>query len=172
MQPSDRASDSPVRRHLSPSTENDAVVLDSVSIKPSSDAELALRDITFTIRKSSFTMVVGPVGSGKSTLLKAILGELPYQSGSISIWRQKMGYCSQSVWLPNGKIREIITGYSNAEDIDQEWYNTTIHACALEEDIAQFSESHETVIGSKGLKLSGGQKQRLVCLYDFMLGLC
>ena len=108
-------------------------------------------------------MIAGPIGSGKTTLLKAILGELPCRDGSISVHPHSLAYCSQSVWLPNGSIQEIVTGTSDRLEIDQQWYSSTIHACALEDDIAHLPDNHETIIGSKGLKLSGGQKQRLVC---------
>lgn len=35
------------------------------------------------------------------------------------------------------------------------------HSCDLEQDISTFPNSHDTVIGSKGITLSTGQKQRI-----------
>ena len=140
-----------------------AVMVSDATVEPSSGAAIAIKKATFSIARGSFTMIVGPISSGKTTLLKAILGELPCLDGCIEVQLRRMAYCSQSVWLPNGSIQEIITGASDSLDIDQQWYSSAVHACALDDDIAQLPEAHETVIGSKGLKLSGGQKQRLVC---------
>ena len=138
-----------------------AIVLSGASVRPSAEAALAVENLSLEIARGSFAMIAGPVGSGKTTLLKAILGELPCIDGSIAVCRRRIAYCSQSVWLPNGTIREIVTGHSSTLDTDEEWYHSTIRACALEEDIAQLPDGHETLIGSKGLRLSGGQKQRL-----------
>jgi len=43
--------------------------------------EAILKDIDFTIARSSLTMIVGPIASGKSTLLKALLSEAKLLSG-------------------------------------------------------------------------------------------
>ena len=130
-------------------------------------ASFKLQNINLSISKGTIVMILGPVGSGKSTLLKAMLGELACTSGHVRIDHRKVAYCSQSPWIPNGTIRQIICGPSNVADIDQQWYDTTIHVCALEEDIAQLPQSHDTVVGSRGVKLSGGQKQRLVCTMSY-----
>ncbi len=46
----------------------------------------ALVNISFTIEPSERVAVIGPNGAGKSTLIKAIVGLLPFNSGSISIF--------------------------------------------------------------------------------------
>lgn len=45
-----------------------------------------LNNISFSVGKGEFVGILGPNGSGKSTLLKHILGILPVQSGSISLF--------------------------------------------------------------------------------------
>ena len=107
-------------------------------------------------------MVTGLVGSGKSTLLKAILGELPCDSGHIRVASKRMAYCGQSTWLQNASVRQIVGGVFDETSIDQEWYAAVMHACALDEDVRHLPEGHDTIIGSRGITLSGGQKQRLV----------
>ena len=109
-------------------------------------------------------MVVGVVGSGKSTLLKALVGELPCDSGSISAQSQDSAYCSQTPWLQNASVRKIICGPTENAGIDEDWYKSVIHACALDQDILDLPEHHESLIGSRGVTLSGGQKQRLVTM--------
>jgi ABC-type bacteriocin/lantibiotic exporter with double-glycine peptidase domain len=106
-------------------------------------------------------MLVGTVGSGKSTLLKSLLGELRFESGGISVATKNMAYCSQSPWLPNATVREIVCGIPGHEDL--EWYRTVLHACAFDQDVLALPNNDDTLIGSRGVTLSGGQKQRLVC---------
>ena len=139
---------------------NLAVLVETADIRPAKDAEIALHDISLRIERSSITMVVGPVGAGKSTLLRALLGEIPCDHGNISVVTSHMAYCAQIPWLPNSNIREAICG-SVDRPTDDEWYQAVLHACALNHDIANLPDGHQTRIGSKGVMLSGGQKQRI-----------
>ncbi|KAL4738175.1 P-loop containing nucleoside triphosphate hydrolase protein [Aspergillus similis] len=41
------------------------------------------------------------------------------------------------------------------------WYTTVIQACALEQDLAQWPQGDQAIIGSRGVALSGGQSQRI-----------
>ncbi|MCJ1309562.1 hypothetical protein MMC25_003222 [Agyrium rufum] len=138
-----------------------AVAVDGVSLRPSPTAPTVLQDIAFESKKASLTMIIGPVGCGKSLLLRAILGELDADQGRIYVSSKRMGYCGQNIWLQNGTIRTNICGISQDQDQDQQWYETVIQACAMDEDIAQLPQGSDTAIGSRGSKLSSGQKQRL-----------
>ncbi|KAH7413379.1 ABC transporter family protein [Cadophora sp. MPI-SDFR-AT-0126] len=141
-----------------------AIVVENVTVCPAPTAtEAALHDITFALEAGSLTVLLGPIGSGKSTLLKAILGELPCKTGEIKVNSKKIAYCSQSPWLMNLSVKETICGSlgSTDEDLDSEWYETVLHACALDHDIQQWPNGDQTVVGSKGITLSGGQKHRV-----------
>jgi ABC-type bacteriocin/lantibiotic exporter with double-glycine peptidase domain len=105
------------------------------------------------------TVILGPVGCGKSTILKAILGEATIFNGSVWVSTKELAYCDQSPWVSNGSVRENIVSGTH---FDAAWYNTVIHACALQVDLLQLSDGDATNVGSKGISLSGGQKQRLV----------
>jgi ATP-binding cassette subfamily C (CFTR/MRP) protein 1 len=138
-----------------------AVEIENASVKPSHDAPVAIQAITMKAKKGSISFVVGPVGCGKSTLLKALLGELPPSVGIVRITTRHIAYCSQAIWLQNTTIRNIICGNKVSLKEDEAWYNTVVHAAALDEDIRELPNGHATVIGSRGITLSGGQKQRL-----------
>lgn len=118
-----------------------------------------LKELNFEIKTSQIAMIIGPVGCGKSTLIHALLGEIPKSSGSIHIAFQEAAYCSQTAWITNGTVRQNILGEL---EMDEAWYNTVIHVCALDTDLEQFHGSDLSMVGSKGVRLSGGQQMRLV----------
>jgi ATP-binding cassette, subfamily C (CFTR/MRP), member 1 len=143
------------------SSDTYAIAIENATIKASSSAEFAVHNVTINMRKSSITMIVGPVGCGKSTLLKALLGEVTCISGSITIADTRIAYCAQTPWLPNGTVQQAICGYESNATADEKWYTHVVQACALDVDIAKLADGDQTVIGSGGATLSGGQKQRI-----------
>jgi len=145
-----------------------AISVDSATIRPAKTAEPALTDISMKIKKSSICLIAGPVGCGKSTLAKAILGELPSDSGEISISSKRIGYCAQSAWLLNGTVRQNICGPVKDDEVDETWYQSVLNACALERDLSLLPDGDRSLIGSRGLVLSGGQKQRVVSSFMFL----
>lgn len=61
-----------------------------------------LRDVSFSLSKGDFLGIIGANGAGKSTLIKLILGLLPCETGTITIFgdqlqnvRSSIGYVSQ-----------------------------------------------------------------------------
>ncbi|KAF4624351.1 hypothetical protein G7Y89_g13820 [Cudoniella acicularis] len=137
-----------------------SISIDQLTVKPAPDAKFALNHISMDFQPSSITMMVGPIGSGKTTFLKAILGELPFL-GNIHVSSKEIGYCAQTPWLQNGSIRQNIFGLLDCSEIDEQWLQTVIHACALDKDIALLPDGVDTLIGSRGVILSGGQKHRV-----------
>lgn len=140
--------------HLS----NNAAIVQNGTFAWEADKEPILKDITLTVPRGSFTMLIGPSGCGKSTLLKALLGEIPCSEGKVELSSASVAFCDQTPWHMNGTIKDSIVAMS---DYDPKWYATVIHACALEEDLGQFPRGDASVIGSKGIALSGGQSQRI-----------
>lgn len=117
-----------------------------------------VRDINLRIKSSSFVLVIGPVGCGKSTLVKGLLGETPTSQGFVYSSSLVSGFADQEGWVQNMSIREAITGTSNYE---APWFNRVVDCCALREDLRNFTNGEQTLVGSKGITLSGGQKQRV-----------
>ncbi|KAL7950242.1 P-loop containing nucleoside triphosphate hydrolase protein [Trichoderma barbatum] len=140
-----------------PSTTNTAIDVEDATFAWLSDRQV-LSEISFSLNRGQFGLLIGPVASGKTTLLKGLLGEVPYSKGKISLANSSLSWCEQTPWIVNQSIRDNITGYSH---FDQDLYDQTIKACELEEDFRQLSQGDFTVVGSKGLALSGGQKQRV-----------
>lgn len=123
-------------------------------------SKFVLRDINVTIPKHSFTIICGPIASGKTTLCKALLGELPFSTGSIkaSVDLRQVAYCDQAPFLSNGTIRGNIIGFSA---FNGQRYSDVLDAALLTIDIDKMPSGDQTNIGSNGITLSGGQKQRV-----------
>ncbi|KAL6795285.1 P-loop containing nucleoside triphosphate hydrolase protein [Trichoderma sp. SZMC 28012] len=101
-----------------------------------------LNNISFSLNRGQFALLIGPVASGKTTLLKGLLGEVLYCKGKVFLASSRLSWCEQTPWI-------------------LDLYDQTIKACELEEDFRQLPQGDFTSVGSKGLALSGGQKQRV-----------
>lgn len=119
-----------------------------------------LQDINVKVPQSSLTLVVGPVGSGKSTLCKALLGEIPFHRGEITLRTRApyVGFCDQTAFVLNGTIKENIIGFS---PVNEDRYAEVVEATALAFDFNTLPQGDQTNVGSDGISLSGGQKQRI-----------
>ena len=122
------------------------------------DEVTLLKDVNLAMLEGTLNMIVGRVGCGKSSLLKAIIGELVPITGHVRA-ENCVGYCDQIPWLRNTTIKNNIIGQS---PFDEEWFDTVLRSCTLDEDMHQLPEGYETIVGSGGVALSGGQKQRVV----------
>ncbi|WP_223700093.1 ABC transporter transmembrane domain-containing protein [Sutcliffiella deserti] len=133
--------------------------------------EPTLNDIRFEIKQGETLGVVGKTGSGKTTLLKMLLREFDGVNGSISIGsysirdyslealRKAIGYVPQDHFLFSATIEDNI-----AFAVPDASFEEVINAARLaniHEDIIQFTEGYQTMVGERGVSLSGGQKQRL-----------
>jgi len=145
-------------RDDAPLSTYDAIAIHDGNFGWDKEKEPLLKSIDMTVPREKVTMIVGPVGCGKSTLLKAILGEVPTMQGTIQLSALEAGFCDQTPWHMNGTVQQSIIGVL---DMEQVWYQTVIHACALDDDLRQLSLGDQTPIGSKGISLSGGQSQRI-----------
>ncbi|KAJ6779367.1 hypothetical protein PWT90_04032 [Aphanocladium album] len=134
------------------------IFFENASIAPFGMRTPVLTDITLSIAPGSITAMFGATGSGKTTILNNILGEAEVLDGVVYVDDMAIGLCGQTVWVPNGTVRECIIG---ASPYDAVWFRTVVNSCALAEDISQLEGGENYVVGSGGMKLSGGQRQRL-----------
>lgn len=130
-----------------------------------------LDDISFKITKGQKVLILGSSGSGKSTILGLLSGLLIPQNGQIYIndipiseiqtdnLREFIGYVPQEPSLFSGTIQENILFGKEMNDIDE--YETIINTVQMKDEIIQFLDKDQTLLGQKGLSISGGQKQRL-----------
>ena len=131
----------------------------------------ALRNVSFSIPQGQRWAIVGRTGSGKSTLADltvrmydATKGEVLIDGINIREWntghlRHQMGLVPQDVFLFSESIQDNInfgTAKSTLENAVRNAEYASIH-----EEIKQFPQGYETVVGERGVTLSGGQKQRI-----------
>ena len=132
--------------------------------------EPALKGINLHIKSGQTIAFVGGVGSGKSTmmnlvtrLLEAAPGQVLIDGRSIreiplAVLRASIGYVPQETFLFSETIAENIAfgvEHATAEEIER----AAIEA-GIAEDIREFPEGFQTLVGERGITLSGGQKQR------------
>ncbi|KAI8103833.1 hypothetical protein M9435_006360 [Picochlorum sp. BPE23] len=121
----------------------------------------SLKDISLSVKRQELIGVCGEIASGKSSLLSSLIGEMEWSSkkdGRIHLNAKNISYCSQKPWIISGTIQENVLFGSEYEE---GWYEQVLEACCLNEDIANFPDGDDTVIGERGVNLSGGQKARL-----------
>jgi ATP-binding cassette subfamily B multidrug efflux pump len=133
-------------------------------------SEPVLKDINLTIEAGQTVAFVGRTGSGKSTLVNLMprLLEAPEQSVLIDgvpvddyplrQLRSAIGYVPQETFLfSNTLAKNIAFGVEKAERAQIE---TAAKIAGLSDDLSDFPEGFDTLVGERGITLSGGQKQR------------
>lgn len=134
------------------------------------DSEPVLRDINLTIEAGQTVAFVGRTGSGKSTLVNLIPRVIEAPAGSLLVddvpvdqyplaqLRSAIGYVPQETFLfSNSLAKNIAFGVEEVEREKVEW---SAEIAGLTDDVRDFPEGFDTLVGERGITLSGGQKQR------------
>ncbi len=147
------------------------IVFDNVTYVYPDSGQIALKNLSFTLKEGQTLGVVGRTGSGKSTMVNLLLRMMDAQSGEVRIdgvpiaernlyaLRKNIGYVPQEVFLFSDTVRNNIAfGLDSASDevIVQAAKDASIH-----ENIEHFEKKYDTQLGERGINLSGGQKQRI-----------
>ena len=137
---------------------------------PDSGVE-ALKNVSFTIQKGERVAIIGKTGSGKSTIAQLMLRMFDPNTGSISIdgidikkqnlysIRKAVGYVPQDVFLFSDTINSNI-GFG-IENQDEEIIKQAAKDADVYQNIIDFPNQFETLLGERGINISGGQKQRI-----------
>ena len=147
-----------------------AIRFDNVSFRYGEEGPWVLRDVSFDVPAGSTLAVVGRTGSGKTTLVEMIPRLLEATQGTVRIddrrirqipldvVRSSIGYVPQDVFLFSDTVGNNIA--FGTPDADEERIEQAAREAVLLENVRDFPEGFETLVGERGITLSGGQKQR------------
>jgi ATP-binding cassette subfamily B protein len=143
------------------------------------DRGRGVEDVSFDLRRGSFTVVTGRVGAGKTTLLELTLGLLPLDRGEIR-WNGMLvddpatffvpPRCAYTPQVPRLFSETLRANVLLGRPDDPRALAGAVHAAALEDDVAALERGLDTMVGPRGVKLSGGQIQRAAAARMFVRG--
>ena len=131
----------------------------------------ALQGINFNLKNGQTLGITGRTGSGKSTIANLISRQYDVTSGSIRIdkktiqnvdlesLRNSIGTVPQDVFLFSDSIKNNIS-FSD-ENLTEDQLITAAKQADIYDNIMEFPEGFDTILGERGINLSGGQKQRI-----------
>lgn len=130
-----------------------------------------LNHLNMTIHSGETVAILGGTGSGKSTLIQLLQRLYDPAEGTITIGgvdiasmnkqhlRSSIGLVMQEPYLYSKTIGQNI-GIKYPQLSQTEIEDAAKIAC-VHQDILEFDQGYDTVIGERGVTLSGGQKQRV-----------
>ena len=130
-----------------------------------------LQDISFTIHPGESVGIVGKTGAGKTALVNLLLRTYNVPDGtlfvdgkdvntlSIHSVRAACAYVPQDNFLFSDTIAHNI-GFG-VDDASPEMIDHAASLADVRDNIVDFKDGYETVLGERGVTVSGGQKQRI-----------
>lgn len=130
-----------------------------------------LKDISFTITPGESVGIVGKTGAGKTALVDLLLRTYNVPDGtlfvdgqdvntvSIHSVRNACAYVPQDNFLFSDTIAHNI-GFG-VDDASREDIDRAAALADVRDNIVDFKDGYETVLGERGVTVSGGQKQRI-----------
>lgn len=162
-----------VNENVSPDSIVGSIEFKNVSFVYPESGIHALNDVSFKIEPGETLAIVGKTGSGKSTiaalvarLFDATDGEIkidnrPIKSINLDVLRSEIGYVPQDVFLFSDTIANNIAFGLKDHQTSKERIEQAAKDADVLQNILEFKEQFETIVGERGITLSGGQKQRI-----------
>lgn len=131
----------------------------------------ALNNVSFKINSGENVGIIGKTGSGKTTIVDLILRTYNVDRKSIFIdgkdvndvsiesVRRNTAYVPQDNFLFSDTISNNISFASDDNSVEDIIKSAKLSA--VHENIENFKDGYETVLGERGVTVSGGQKQRI-----------
>lgn len=131
----------------------------------------ALKNVSFTVNAGENVGIIGRTGAGKTTLVDLILRNYNVPDGTLFIddrdvnsitirsLRDQVAYVPQDNFLFSDTIANNIAFASDSGDIEE--VRRAAELAEVSDNIEEFTEKYETVLGERGVTVSGGQKQRI-----------
>ncbi|MCI6609878.1 MAG: ABC transporter ATP-binding protein/permease [Ezakiella sp.] len=168
LQPTIKDIDNPIRLPK----DTTSIEFKNVYFKYPGENKYAIENLSFKLENNKSLAFVGKTGSSKSTVIKLLFREYLPTSGEILIdghpiseirindLSEKTGYVPQDNFLFSESLKENIAfSYEDRYEIDDVY--DAAKKSGVYNDIMDFKDDFDTVIGERGVTLSGGQKQRV-----------
>ena len=132
----------------------------------------ALEDISFTINAGENVGLIGRTGAGKTTIVDLIARTYNVDDGMLFVdgrdvndipikeLRRHIAYVPQDNFLFSDTIAANIA-FSKEDDSDREAVETAARMSDVHDNIYEFTDKYDTILGERGVTVSGGQKQRI-----------
>ena len=147
-----------------------------LSVRPATDAAIAVTDVDLLLRRGERVAVLGPSGCGKSTLLSAALRLLPAETGSIGV--EDGTHRIALAEVTSADVASVISGSLQGDHVfdaslrdnlcvvkphaTNAEVEAAVRGAGLTEFVAGLTDGWATPAGPDGAALSGGQRQRLL----------
>ena len=147
------------------------IKVENLSVQYYDSGIKALNNINFCLEAGNSLGVIGSTGSGKTSLINSILRTLDFKNGKILIddisikkydiqkLRSQIGIVNQDSFLFSDSISNNIRFGSKNADLRSIVKVSKI--CNIHDEIINFNNQYNTILGERGVNLRGGQKQRL-----------
>lgn len=132
----------------------------------------AIEDISFSLKPGKILGIIGTLGAGKSTLISLIPRFYETPAGSIEVdgheisrvplkvLREAIGMVPQDTFLFSETVKENI-GFGIDREVSQDEVERAAKIAGIHDEILEFPQGYDTLLGERGVTVSGGQKQRL-----------
>ena len=130
-----------------------------------------LSNVSFTIEAGERVGIIGKTGSGKTTIVDLILRTYNVPDGTlwldgydvnripIRTVRRHAAYVPQDNFLFSDTIYNNISFAS--DEVSEELVREAAIRSDVHDNIVEFPDGYETLLGERGVTVSGGQKQRI-----------
>lgn len=131
----------------------------------------ALKNVSFVINAGENVGLIGKTGAGKTTLMDLLMRNYNVPDGSIFVddrdvndvtiasLRKHIAYVPQDNFLFSDTVANNIA--FACDDPDPAAIRRAAQLAEVSDNIEEFTDRYDTVLGERGVTVSGGQKQRI-----------
>ena len=148
----------------------ESIKFNNLSFNYPDDEELVLKNISFEIKKGEFIGVIGKTGSGKSSLFDILLRFYNCDKGMLYVdgydimdlkiksINDLIGYVDQENFMFSDSIINNVC--FDGEENNEELAISAMKMSNVYDNVINFTNSYNTILGERGVSISGGQKER------------
>ncbi len=148
-----------------------AIEVKNLTFSYKSEDGPVLKNISFKINEGETLGILGRTGSGKTTIANILVRLFNPPVGTVFLGghdilnlplnrvRKSYGYVPQDNFLFSDKLSGNIA--FSKDEVNQSDVEAMAKAASVHDNIVDFKEGYDTVVGERGVTLSGGQKQRV-----------